>query len=125
MNTEIRIAVETRDAYGDVIPDIECTWEATMQDIKAKTSLASYLGDGNAKVSVSLSEKIGGPRYSSTSVMVTVSLACNQDHDTVDKAAKAAHVHAVSLLDSFLEDALPLMHAHIEKAEQVEERRRG
>lgn len=115
MNTEIHVSVETCDRYGDLCTDINLTWEATMQHTKAKETFSQFAGDGKAKVSISLSEKIGGPQYSSVSVMVTVSLTCNQDEETINKAAGAAHTHTISLLDSYIEDALDGLHAHLER----------
>lgn len=107
MNYTIRASVETRDLAGNVIDDVESSWEATMttKHPTKHDALASLLGDGKAKVEVTLSDKVGGPAYSSTTVYVTITLSCNQDEKTVMRAASEAQTMAASLLSEYIEDA--------------------
>lgn len=114
MNYSARVVVEPRGLDGAVIES--AAMEATMQKHPTKhDALTALAGDGKAKVEVTLSEKIGGPQYSSLGIYVTVTLSCNQDTGTVHKASTEAHHIASALLEEYVEAGIPVLFNHIDK----------
>lgn len=114
MNYSAHVIVEPRDIRGNLIE--EAAMEATMQKHPTKhDALAALAGDSKARVEVTLSEKIGGPSYSSLGVYVTVTLTCNQDQSTVFKASTEAHHVASALLEEYIEAGIPVLFNHIDK----------
>jgi hypothetical protein len=67
------------------------------------------LGDGKARVSVSLAHKVGGPHYSSVSLSVNVSLSCGQDTDNVEEARELA----LAMATEFIEVNLGACYEHL------------
>jgi hypothetical protein len=78
-----------------------------------KDEFKTILGDGQARVSVGLDEKIGGRNYSSAAVRVNVTLSCDQSADTIKKATEMAFNTAAEFLDTHLPPAVRLLDQHI------------
>ena len=108
----VHTTVETLDHRRNFVEKL--SWERThtvMSD-----SLKALLGNGKARVSVSLSEKISGPvGYSSVSTNVSVTFSCNQDEDTVNAASAAAFEQAVAVTDEIFPKAMQLLEAHLQR----------
>ena len=110
MNTTIHVAQVICDHEGNLIADHPFSWEQTM----AKDKYKALLGDGNARVSMSMSEKMGGPYgYSSVSINVSVSVNCNQDENTIAKAQDAAFTEVALGLDTWFEKAHKILNSHL------------
>jgi len=69
-----------------------------------KDRLKALVGDGLARVSVSVSEKVSGPDYSSMSISVTVTMTCDQNEKTVATAREEALGECLTFLDAQLAD---------------------
>jgi hypothetical protein len=113
-NAHLEIVV--RDDNGDVIDKVGdefASWERT---IFMKDKFRQLIGDSGARVSISVSERIGGPYgYSSVSVNVTVTLSCDQNVATVREAEQQAFQEAAGFADENIEKAYAMLEAHLEK----------
>ncbi len=118
MNYSARVVTEPRGLRGELLE--ESAAEFTMKKHPTKhDALVALAGDGKAKVEVTLSEKVGGPQYSSLGVYVTVTLSCNQDSGTVHAASTEAHHIASALLEEYIEAGIPVLLNHIDRVAEV------
>lgn len=84
--------------------------------VRNKDEYRDILGDGSARVSVSLGEKVGGPYgYSNVMINVTTTLGCNQDEETVARAHALAFQQNVQVLDDHFQTAYQLLEAHLSR----------
>lgn len=69
----------------------------------------TLIGDGDAKVSISVNAKVNGPQntYSTINVMATIALRCGQNKETVELATDLATEDATRAV----EDAMPMAKA--------------
>lgn len=109
------VTVTTFDHNGDVVDSIgehDTTYEETI--ILAKDKFKQLLGDNNARVSISVSSKMGGPYgYSAVSVNCSVTLSCNQDDETIQKAKMMAFQEDISFLDETMGHCMRLLNAQL------------
>lgn len=75
----------------------------------------SLVGDGGAKVSVSVGEKVGAPQYSSVSLMCSVSMVCDQDTAVISKAQTAAFEECVAFIDAHVDVAYDMLEIHVNR----------
>ena len=117
VSLERRIYVTLRDAHGNPIAMIGDTVVSyTRTEMKQKDDYQKLLGDGNARVSVGLGEKIGGPYgYSSVDVRVNVTLTCNQDEGTLTNAAHLAFRECVAVVDDIVDKSMVMLRSHLER----------
>ncbi len=81
-----------------------------------KDKYKKILGDSNARVSVSFSERMGGAYgYSSVSTNVTVTINCNQDTNTIRKAQEMAFEEAVGFTEDCFGKAVHMLNAHLNR----------
>lgn len=98
---------------GDLVAEVgdkPASWERTI--VRHKDEYKKIIGDGNARVSVTLSERIGAEHYSSCSVSATVTLTCNQDQETIQRAEKMALNEGLAFLDEHVPVAWELLTQH-------------
>jgi hypothetical protein len=95
----IHIAVETKGANGEIINEVggePASWDRTI--VSHKDKFKQLLGDGGARVSMTLNERMGGSHgYSGVSTSVTVTLTCNQSEKTIRQAADLAFEECVAI----------------------------
>lgn len=84
----IEADIEIIDHQGKVIIEVDGQQASRkVQIMRTNDRLKAILGDANARVNVSLSESIGGPYgYSNVKISVSVTLACDQNAESVTKA---------------------------------------
>lgn len=109
---------QTITRNGRAIPEIDgrpASYRRTTVK-KYEDDLEKVVGNGQARVSVSLNETVGGPEaYSSVRLGVHVTLTCNQDADTIKVAHDLAFQECVGALDSTIDDAMKMLVTHIER----------
>jgi hypothetical protein len=104
------------DGNGNTIEKVGdelVSWEKTV--VRKKDEYKQVLGDGNARVTVSISEKIGARSYSNLSVHVSVTLRCNQDAETIRAAEDLAFQEAVAFMDDTVDRAYQLLTVHLDR----------
>lgn len=100
--------IEVKDKTGSTVEHKEQTVE------RFKDRFQSIRGDQGAKVTVSLTERIGGPYgYSQVSLGVTVSLQCHQSEDMILRAETMALEESMEFLDSNFGTAHQLLVKHL------------
>lgn len=112
---EIRVKVHLSDQNGAPLLDAEgapVSYEVT--HMRQKDELKALVGDGQARVSVSLSEKMSGPYgYSSINVSVTVTMNCDQSVEYVRKAEEAALQECLGFLDTAVDTGYASLTSHL------------
>lgn len=83
-----------------------------------KDKYKQLLGDMQARVSMSVDEKIGGPGYSSVGVHAAVTLSCNQDEESIKKASELAFAEAMRLVDEKVVYTYEVLLGHLRSIEQ-------
>jgi len=114
---ERRTFVTVRDRDGEEIKYIgDVMASHTKTEVKTGDLYAEVYGNGAARVSVGLGEKIGGPYgYSSVDVRVNVTLTCNQDEETLTRAAHLAFRECVSVTDDIIDKSMTMLKHHLER----------
>ncbi len=111
----IHVEVNVLDDDGQTVSmvgDEYASYEGTV--VRNRDEFKKILGDGNARVSVSLSERMGGPYgYSSVSTNVTVTLNCNQDAATIRKAQEMAFGEAAGFTEDCFGKAMDMLRHHL------------
>lgn len=117
------VVVETRDHQGDVVDSINGVDTSYEQEVAlAKDKFKQLIGDANARTSVSVSARMGGPYgYSSVSVNCSVTLTCNQDDDTIQEAKMAAFQEAFGFIDVAMPQCMALLNAQLEEHYRTED----
>lgn len=112
MAVVIHVEQTLYDSDKKLIADHPYSWEQTMT--KDSDSYKKLIGDGNAKVAISINERIGGPYgYSSVGVNILVTVTCNQDENTIRAAEKLAFNEVAEAMDSYLPKAHQILCAHL------------
>lgn len=84
--------------------------------VREKDEYKALLGDGNARVSVGFDENIGAPYgYSSVKIRVNVSINCDQNRDTIQKATSMAFDECVACADDVIKKAYDVLVVHLGK----------
>jgi hypothetical protein len=128
---QIRVAVYTaiNDVVVDMLGGMPATWEgtemSTLDELKKKAAMNKKPGDkyavldpqGPAEIRVGLEEKVSGPSgtYSSVTVFVQVQLRTAQTPEAVKKGIDLAHSECVQALERYIDPALTLLCAHLER----------
>ena len=114
---ESRVDVTVRGVDGEVIDRVgDTAFSYTRSEMKQKDEYQKLLGDGNARVSVGLGEKIGGPYgYSSVDVRINTTLTCNQDEETVRTAGHLAFRECVAVVDDIIDNSMLMLKSHLER----------
>lgn len=73
--------------------------------------IAAVRGDGTARVAMAVTEKIGGPNYSSVSILCNVSIHCAQTEEGIRLAQKLSFEEAALAVDTYFPEAV----AHLSK----------
>lgn len=117
------VVVETLDHRGDVVDSINGVDTSYEQEVAlAKDKFKQLIGDANARTSVSVSSKMGGPYgFSSVSVSCSVTLTCNQDDKTIQEAKMAAFQEAVGFIDVTMPHCMALLNAQLEEHYRTED----
>lgn len=84
-------------------------YESTMNKDKFK----ELLGDGQARVSIGMDERIAGPHYSSVSIRVNISVNCNQSAETIEAATELLSDEAMAYLEGHYEVAVERLREHL------------
>lgn len=80
-------------------------FEVNMQEPNDnKDKFKVLVGDALSRVSVSVSEKISGPSYSSMSISVTVTLTCDQSEKILAESRELALGECLGFIDTQLAD---------------------
>ena len=87
-----------------------------------KDQYKAILGDGNARVSVGFDENIGDPNsYSSVKVRVNVTITCDQNRGTIQKAQEMAFQECVAFSDDAVKKGFDVLIAHLKQIRSKEE----
>lgn len=78
--------------------------------------LKKLLGDCQARTSVSVSEKVSGPDYSSVSMNVTVTLSCDQSDKALAEAQEIALSECLVFIDAHILDTHGMLMKHVKQA---------
>jgi hypothetical protein len=114
MTRSAEVNVETT-AQGSLVNTIDGE-DATYTEIEnLRDKYKVLLGDGQARVSLGVDERVSGPHgtYSSVSVRVSVTLSCDQSEEGISKASDLAIRKASSLLDQHLPIAVRKLRRHL------------
>ncbi len=117
------VTVETKDHNGDVVDVIRGQDVSYEQEIVlAKDKYKQLIGDGNARTSIAVATRMGGPYgYSSVSVNCSVTLTCNQDEATIQEAKMAAFQECVEFCDTTMGHCMMLLNAQLAEHYRTEE----
>lgn len=113
----ITIEVETLDLKGNPI-EAGCykQFDPTggMNMVKKNTGdrYREVMGDGKAWVSVPVTEKQGGPGYSSVMVGVEICVHCDQNSETVREVADMLIADGLEIVDSHIGSAYDILLTH-------------
>lgn len=109
---EINQSVMAYDANGDLIPALS----KETKIVRTNDEYKKIIGDGNARVSVGLDESIGGPYgYSSVKLRFNITMACDQNRDSIQKASELGFQEGVQFLEDHVESAHKLLVSHLER----------
>ena len=98
---------------GDPLYEVNgkpASWERTI--VRQKDEFKKILGDGNARTSITVSERVGAEHYSSCSISCTVTLTCNQDKATIERAKEMALNEGLAFLDENIPVAWNMLDTH-------------
>ena len=110
----VQVEVVDRDGLVFELDGDPASWERTI--VRKKDKFKALLGDGKAKVSASLSERIGGSHgYSSVSTNVSVSVQCNQDAKTIHEAGLECFEEAVAITEDIMPKAKKVLEIHLSR----------
>ncbi len=113
---QTRVDVDVKDTDGNTIDSVGNEKASyTRTEVKEKDEYQKILGDGNARVSVGLDEKIGGPGYSSVGIRINVGINCNQDCETIEKAYGLAFRECVTIMDEIVDKSIQMLRSHIQR----------
>jgi len=105
VNAKLLLSVDVTHR-GDRIDEVDGAPVSFLGEQQMGDEYKALLGDGDAKVSISVGAKVNGPQntYSTVNVLATVTLRCGQDKSVVELATDLATTDAIRAV----EDAMPL-----------------
>lgn len=114
MSFEIIQLVEVWDVEGEPIEELCSKSYLTEKDLYMSTDKFASLTAGNklARVRREISEKIGGPGYSSIQVSTSIEVACDQHETSIKAAAEATMAECAILNEEAILKAFEGLKAH-------------
>lgn len=100
MNKRVHTEVVVKGKNGEILE---------RQEFDAADDVSAVLGDGQAEIAMGISEKIGGPGYSSVSLYVNVKLRCGQTDAHIRAAQELAMREVVIAMDTHFDTAVGVL----------------
>ena len=110
----ITVEVETLDLNGNPI-EAGCYKQFDPTGGSMEDRYQEVLGDGKAWVSVPVTEKQGGPGYSSVMVGVEICIHCDQNSERVREVADMLIADCLEIVDSHINNAYGILLNHREE----------
>lgn len=109
--------VELFDADGVLVEMVDgAIASKRVKIVRQNDQMKAIMGDGQARVSVGVDEGIGGPYgYSSVKVRVHVTLACDQNAETVTKAQQLCFDQCTGFIEDTIGVAHDMLCAHLKQ----------
>lgn len=119
----LEATVEAFDQHGNLIEKVnDQQVSRKVQLMRQNDQMKALMGDGQARVSIGLDEHIGGPYgYSGVKLRVNVTIACDQNVDTVTKAQGLALDQCMSFIEDNIKVTYDLLCAHLKANYRREE----
>lgn len=112
VSVEIKDGKRTLYTIGSSIATYQDThYESPMGN---KEKYKDLLGDGNARVSIGMDERIAGPHYSSVSIRVNISINCDQTESSIKEASDLLTKEAMAYLEGHYEVAVERLRQHLD-----------